>query len=206
MTVTYTKAPRVPAVHRWANGVVATTMNWSRGFPHDLRHWIMEAQVDLPWGFWALAGQQAPFDSFHLVSGRWPKGRREWLDRVRRKHRLSMLHAEAHDGYWLADPELEVRADWPVIRRRLARTYAFSESPLARLGPEDVERLRPFARRAVETWDVLPEGGGVQVSWPGTNYLVVLSHDDSNLGLRHLPPRSELVRPGGSGHGGHHRP
>lgn len=180
MTATFTKIVGVRAVYRWPDGLVATTCVTGRGFPHDLRHWLIEAQVDLPWGFWSLAGQQAPFDSFQVVSGRWPKGRQEWFDRVLRKHGLSMLHAEAQNGFWLVDPDLDVQARWPEIRRRLARTYAFTESPLAQLGPKEVERLRPFARRAVDIWNELPDGGQVEVRWPGANELVVLPNDSDS--------------------------
>jgi hypothetical protein len=175
MTVTYTKVRGAPGVHRWPGGLAATTMSWTKGLPHDLGHWLLEAQVDLRWGFWSLAGQQAPFDSFTVIEGRWPKGRKEWLDRVRRKHGLSMLHAEAQDGRWLADPDLNVRAQWQEIRRRLTRMYAFHESPLSGFTPDDVERLRPFAQRAAATWDSLPYGGSVEVRWPGANDLVVVA-------------------------------
>ena len=176
MTVTFTKVRGAPAVHRWPStpGLVATSMVWNAGLPHDLGHWMMEAQVDLPWGFWSLAGQQAPFDSLVLVGGRWPKGRQEWLNRVRRKHGYAMLHAEAQDGSWLARPDLNVHAEWREIRDRLTKTYAFSDSPLTRFGPQDVEALRPFARRAAAAWDELPAGGSVEVSWPGANDLVVV--------------------------------
>lgn len=174
MTVTFTKIRGAPAVHRWPDGVVATALPWTTGLPHDLRHWCIEAQVDLRWGFWSLAAQQAPFASLTLVQGRWPKGRQEWFDRVRRKHGLAMLHAEAQDGHWLTDPDLDVHAEWQEIRRRLAQTYAFEDSPLSGFGPDDVERLRPFALRAAATWDELAPGGSVEVSWPGANDLVVV--------------------------------
>jgi hypothetical protein len=178
MTVTYTKVVGAPAIHRWPDGTVATCLQWSRGFPHDLGHWVFEAQVDLPWGFWSLAGQQAPFDSLQLVAGRWPKGKAAWLDRVRRKHGLSMLHAEAHDGIWLTDPALDVHAQWPEIRDRLRRTYAFADNPLLAMGPDDVEALRPFALRAAATWAALPDGGSVEVTWPGPNDLQVVSTEE----------------------------
>ena len=178
MVVTFTKVVGAPAVHRWPDGTVATGLPWNRGLPHDLGHWFMEAQVDLPYGFWSLAGQQAPFASLTLVKGRWPKGKQDWLDRVRRKHGTSMLHAEAQDGAWLADPDLNVHAEWPDIRRRLGRMYAFEENPLMRFGPADVERLRPFAQRAAAAWNELPAGGQVEVHWPGVNDLVVRDEPD----------------------------
>jgi len=167
MTATFTKIRGAPAVYRWPGGLVATTLPWNRGLPHDLGHWLIEAQVDLPWGFWALAGRRAPFASFTLVAGRWPADRAAWLDRVRRRHGLGMLHAEAQDGRWLVEPGLDVRARWPEIRSRLADSYAFEETPLAHFGPDDVERLLPLARRTAAIWDALPEGGSVEVAWPG---------------------------------------
>jgi hypothetical protein len=188
MTVTYTKVRNTPAVHRWPGGLVATTRPWTGGLPHDLGHWFIEAQVDLPWGFWALAARRAPFASFTLVEGRWPKGSREWLARVRRKHGLSMLHAEAQDGRWLADRDLDVHRDWKEIRAHLARAYAFSASPLARFGPPDVERLRPVALRVAELWDALPDGGSIEVSWPGVADPVVVPTETRSalaLGGRH---------------------
>jgi hypothetical protein len=167
MTVTYTKTLGVPAIHRWPGGLVATTMPWTGGFPHDLGHWLMEAQVDLPWGFWSLAARRAPFRSFTLVSGRWPKDADVWLDRVRRRHGLAMLHAEGHDGKWLADPDLDVRRSWPLIRRRLAVAYCFEDNPLLRLTPSDVERLRSFALDVARQWEELAPGGCLLVRWPG---------------------------------------
>ena len=185
MTVTYTKLRGAPAVHRWPGGLVATTLPWTSGLPHDLGHWFIEAQVDLPWGFWSLAAQRAPFASLTLVEGRWPKGRQAWLDRVRRKHGLSMLHAEAQDGHWLADPQLDVHRDWPEIRRRLARAYAFVDNPLMDLGPHDVERLRPLAQRTAALWAAIPLGGSIEVSWPGADDPVVVpSETRGALSLR----------------------
>ena len=201
MTVTYTKVRGAPAVHRWPDGLVATTLPWTSGIPHDLGHWMIEAQVDLPWGFWSLAGQQAPFESLTVVAGRWPRGRQEWPERVRRKHGLAMLHAEAMDGRWLADPALDVRADWQEIRSTLARTYAFGESPLGGFGPADVERLRPFALRAAATWEALPDGGSVEVRWPGANDLVVVPTEARGAVALDLPDRA-----GRSGVAAHHRP
>lgn len=192
MTVTYTKTHGVPAVHRWPGGLVATTMPWTGGVPHDLGHWLLEAQVDLPWGFWSLAGQRAPFESFTLVTGRWPKGRAAWLDRVRRKHGTSMLHAEGLGGMWLADPELDVHGSWPHLRRRLAKAYTFADHPLRHVGPDDVERLRPFAIEVVAHWERLPDGAALQVSWPGTELPVVVAAPE--LERATLPRRTEKAQ------------
>jgi hypothetical protein len=85
-----------------------------------------------------------------------------------------MLHAEAQDGAWLADPDLDVHRDWRAIRDRLARTYAFADTPLASFGPDDVERLRPLARRTAALWDALPAGGSIEVRWPGADDPVVV--------------------------------
>jgi hypothetical protein len=167
MTVTYTKILGAPAIHRWPGGLVATTMPWTGGLPHDLGHWMMDAQVDLPWGFWSLAARKAPFRSFTLVQGRWPKDRDAWLERVKRKHGLAMLHAEAHDGHWLADPDLDVHTNWTAIRRSLAKAYAFENNPLVDFTPADVERLRPLALATAAAWEALPNGGCLLVRWPG---------------------------------------
>jgi hypothetical protein len=199
MTVTYSKVTGAPAVHRWPGGLVATTMPSASAdvVPHDLGHWIMEVQIDLPWGFWALAGQQAPFASFTLVSGRWPKGKQEWLDRVRRKHGPAMLHAEAHGGHWLTDADLDVRAQWHEIRPRLVRSYAFEDNPLLHLGPEDVERMHERALRLAQLWADLPTGGSIEVRWPDDTLPVVVPTDTRGVGsvpashLASIPGRAE---------------
>jgi hypothetical protein len=199
MTVTYSKIRGMPAVHRWRDGTVATTLPYAGGLPHDLGHWFIECQVDLPWGFWALAGRQAPFASLTLASGRWPRGRHEWLDRVRRRHALAMLHAESQGGAWLVDPTLDVHGDWQLIRDRLSRMYAFDDSPMARLGPPDVERLRAFAQRNATIWEELPEGDSVEVSWPGRGDLAVVPTE--TRGAVALPrQKSTVVMSHGPGH------
>ncbi len=170
MTATFTKAAGVPALYRWSDGVVAETMpNSGLRFPHDLGHWLLECQVPMPYGFWSLAGQQAPFASFQLTAGRWPRGKAVWLDRVRRKHAGEMLHAEAKGGLWLAADDLDVHRDWKAIRRSLATAYAFTaDSCLTHLSPHDVELMVPLARRTVAQWDALPLGDALEVTWPGT--------------------------------------
>ena len=158
------------AEFRWSDGTIATTPLHSHAsrLPHDLDHYVVDAHVDLPFGFWALAGKQTPFKSFTLVAGRWERGARERFERSVRKHRGAMLQGEAaffvHE---LAAREDQLAVAWPVLRRRLRRAFSYEhESPIGDLEVADVRRIVAFDRELHRRWAELPVGGALQVSWP----------------------------------------
>lgn len=174
LTATFPKAPAKGglAEFRWSDGTVATTPLFTHPerLPHDLEHYVVDAHADLPYGFWALAGRQTPFNSFTLVSGRWERGARERFERSARKHRGAMLQGEAaffvHE---LADQEDNLASEWGAMRRRLRRAYSYeTDSPLGDLEVDDVRQIIAFDRALHRTWSDLPVGAALQVSWPTT--------------------------------------
>lgn len=153
----------------WSDGLVATSPIWGSPsrLPHDLEHYAVEAVLRPEYGFWSLAARQAPFDSLTLIAGRWPKGRQEWFDRVRRKHREAMLKAEALGIRGLEDPGLDVDAAWPHIKAALERPFAFNpETTLRGITKADVVQLHSSAVQLHELWRKVPDGGALVVSWP----------------------------------------
>ena len=157
------------ARYEWSDGLVATTPLWGRPtrLPHDLEHYAVEAVLRPAYGFWNLAAQQAPFDSLTPLRGRWPKGRQEWFDRVRRKHREAMLKAEALGIRGLEDPSFDVDAAWPQVKVALERPFAFNEETTLRgITKADVVELRRSALELHGSWRQVPDGGALAVSWP----------------------------------------
>lgn len=172
LVATFPKAhsPGGVAEFRWSDGTVATTPLYTHPdrLPHDLEHYVLDAHIDLPFGFWALAGKQTPFKSFTLVSGRWERGARERFERQARRHRGAMLQGEAgsfvHD---LASREDDVAVEWPLLRRRLRRAHSYeNDSPIGDLEVGDVRRVIAFDRELHRLWSDLPIGGALQVTWP----------------------------------------
>jgi hypothetical protein len=175
-----TRDGRNTAEYAWSDGRVATSPSDGRlgRLPHDLEHYILEAQVDVPYGFWALAGRQAPFKSLALARGRWPKKKVDWFERVKRKHGGAMVQAEAIGGFIgrLARGEADIHRDWPAIRRSLTRAYSYeSSSPLAALTQEDLMGLVPFHIEMHRVWKTVPVGGAIRVSWPRTTRPTVVA-------------------------------
>lgn len=157
------------AVFEWSDGLIATTPIHGRAttLPHDLEHYVVEARLRFPYGFWTLAAQQAPFDSLTLVRGRWPKGKQEWFARLRRKHGVEMLKAEATGVKGLDSPTFDVEAAWPSIRRAMRRSYAFNpQTELLQVTRADITALHHDALRLHEAWRSVPTGGALVVQWP----------------------------------------
>lgn len=174
MTATFPKSRDrgALAVFEWPDGLVATcpiqASNTGR-LPHDLIHYIGEAQFRPPYGFWGLAARQAPFDSLTLVKGAWPRGRREWLDRVRRKHGVEMFEAEVVELGRIADPDLDMDQYWPAQARTLRKAYSYTaENPFANATRSDFVEARQRAIALHEAWRRVPFGGALVVSWPPT--------------------------------------
>jgi hypothetical protein len=153
--------------------------------PHDLDHYIIESQVDVPYGFWALAARQAPFASFTIARGRWPRGKVEWFERVQRKHRGEMIQSEAVAGIVtrIACGDLDIDRDWSAIRRWLTRAYTYeSRGAFASLTQRDLTALVPFHDELHRTWDAIPVGGALRVSFPKTGDSVVIdSYQDTSI-------------------------
>lgn len=172
MTATFPKSHERGrlAVFEWPDGLVATcpidAAN-SGALPHDLIHYLGEAQFRPPYGFWGLASQQAPFASLTLVKGAWPRGRREWLDRVRRKHGVEMFKAEVVELGNITDPNLDMDRYWPVRARTLRNAYSYAaENPFANATRADFVEARERAIALHDAWRRVPFGGALVVSWP----------------------------------------
>ena len=182
MTVTFPKSHdhKNVATFEWPDGSAATTPA-GRGdrLPHDLGHYTAEAHFRPPYGFWSLAAQQAPFSSLTLVRGRWPVGRHEWLDRVRKRHGAEMLQAEALNLSWLAYiSEADLEGRWPVAARTMKKAYSFTPSnPFAAATRADFFEARKLAISLLDTWRKVPFGGALVVSWPPSASPLVLQTD-----------------------------
>ena len=157
------------ATYTWADGLVATTRMHGRwnALPHDVEHYVMESQVRPPYGFWAQVERQAPLEGFTVVRGRWPKGRKDWLERAYRKHRDEMVQAEAVGISRIASGELDVHRDWATIRRWLSRGYAISApSVYASLTQADLLHIVDVWREVHAAWDAVPVGESLEIHWP----------------------------------------
>ena len=170
MTATFPKSDRhTPVRFEWSDGLAATCAvhDQPNRLPHDLRHYIVEAQFLPPYGFWSLASQQAPFDSLELVRGRWPRGKREWLDRVRRKHGAEMLKAESVGPGALDNPDLDFERYWPQQVKVLRKAYSYTASnPFDHATRADFVEIRERSLALRAAWRKLPMGGALVVSWP----------------------------------------
>lgn len=171
MRATFPKHARLDRVasFEWSDGLLATTPIYGKPprLPHDLGHYVVEARLQPPYGFWALAAKQAPFASLTLVRGRWPKGKREWLDRVRRKHAAEMLKAEATGVTGLDDPDFDIDAAWPSIRRSMRRSYALNpQTEFTHVTKADIVALHHDTLRMHDAWRAVPDGGALVVHWP----------------------------------------
>ena len=172
LTATYPKLESRSnvATFTWSDGLVAQTLisNTTRHLPHDLAHYIVESRAQPPYGFWAMVGRQAPFESLTLIKGRWPKGKRDWFERVKRKHRDEMVQAEGVGGVidGLVGSTLDLDRDWTVIQRGLRAHAIKTDGPFASLTKRDLSEIVEFHRQLHALWDGIAVGQAVAVSWP----------------------------------------
>ena len=161
--------PRV-ATFEWSDGLRATTPvhdRWTK-LPHDLGHYVVDAYVQPPYGFWSMAHRQAPFESLTPVGRAWPQARVTWFERVKRKHHDELVQAEAIGVVdALAEGRMDLRRDAAAIRRNLTRTYALSrESAFAGVTADDLRTMVEDRRAMERAWEGLPVGGELRVTWP----------------------------------------
>lgn len=169
------------ALLEWDGDLAATTPAGERPerLPHDLTHYVVEAYFRPRYGFWSLAAQKAPFKSLTLLRGHWPRGRKEWLDRIIRKHGGEMLQAEAKDLGPLVDPATDFEAAWPAVARGFKRGYDFGPTnPFGAVTRADLLALRQSHFDLAAAWQRVPMNGALVVHWPPeTPPSIVASHD-----------------------------
>lgn len=173
LTVTFpcTADGRNEATFEWSDGLVCTTVGGGRPgrLPHDLEHYILESQVELPYGFWTLAGKQAPFQSFTHVRGQWPRSRKTWFEQVKKKHRGEMVKADSLAGivHALARGALDLDRDWREITRQLTHAYRYgSDDAAERITKQDLGRVLAFDHAVRAAWASVSVGGSLKVTWP----------------------------------------
>jgi len=134
--------------------------------PHDLVHYVVEAELDLRHGFWGLLAAGAEFSNVLIVNrrGKRPAARGRQLIH---EHRDELVEVEALAGTFTAIWRGGVRHedDWPQVRARLANTWTHRPTPHA-IGPADVERVCAALDALQLRWQYLPAGATLTVTWP----------------------------------------
>ncbi len=134
--------------------------------PHDLVHYVVEAELELRFGFWGLLAAGAEFSNVLVVNRRGkrpsPRGRQ-----LIREHRDDLVEAEALAGTFTAIWRGDARHDddWPQVRARLANTW--THRPQRRpIGPADVERVCAALDALQFRWQYLPADEALTLYWP----------------------------------------
>jgi hypothetical protein len=147
----------------WPDGFTATLPQhqYFARLPHDLEHYVVDAVLRPPYGFWELAAAKAPFKNL-TPCRRWPRERTQWFARVVRDHRDEMVEAERLTGLLPTNTP-----SWEAARRMLASAWTDRPSnPRPDLTPESYERLMDLHEQLVSAWQSLPVGEWLSVTWP----------------------------------------
>lgn len=147
----------------WSEGFTATMPQYNHvlRFPHDLEHYIVDAVLRPPYGFWELAAAKAPFASLTPCRP-WPREKREWFAKVLRQHRDEMVEAERLTGL-LPGQCLSWREAHHVMRAAWTERPGSPRPELTAAGYRRITELHEQIRGA---WEELPEGDHLTVIWP----------------------------------------
>jgi hypothetical protein len=136
--------------------------------PHDLEHYVIDAELGRPWAFWPMLAQKAPYVSVTPVDGKWPRERVKWFDEVKRKHKVDLDESENAGATFvmIARGDLSIE-DWAGVRNSLQRAYTQRpKSPVEGLTPDEVKRIVAAYIRMERRWKQVPFGGELTVHWP----------------------------------------
>lgn len=132
------------------------------GLPHDLAHFIVESELDLPYGFWGCLARGAEFRSARVRAGRRPPRARERSTAILKEAGQRLTEAEVLVGVLMTAAASDRRRCWPIVRDRLQRGWTI----LTPVGEQAVERACQRLRDTAHEWAALPSGGELRLTWP----------------------------------------
>ena len=114
--------------------------------PHDLVHYVVEAELGLQFGFWGLVSAGAKLHSVQAYGARDPRRIPHQDDPLVAAHVDDLLAAEGFVAAFSALPGSEAEPD---------------------LEPALVERIRARIAELNEAWQATPAGEALRLRWPG---------------------------------------
>jgi hypothetical protein len=136
----------------------------SHRFPHDLVHFVIEAELLLDWGFWGMVCRGAAFDSVTAIE---PArcARRLRLDKDDMKlHNDRIVEAEALvgtiDRLWSEGVVLHAGA----MKQAFGNTWHAGQGLPVEL--EDAQRIFTKLTETKREWDELEIGSALEREWP----------------------------------------
>ena len=137
--------------------------------PHDLLHYLVESELELPRGFWGTIAAGAIFEGMRVVGGRQPPHAREHSRDVMKAHHWEILFAEVVVG----DLHEALRGQLaPVVPLPIESPHVPSRTTSDRRAL--IARLLPAAEELRFRWERIPLGETLLVQWP--DHLVRASH------------------------------
>jgi hypothetical protein len=116
--------------------------------PHDLVHYVVEAELGLEFGFWGLVAAGAKLHSVQAYGARDPRRIPQQDDPLVSAHVDDLLAAE---GFVAAFSGLPGSGSEPDLE------------------PGQVERIRSRIGELNERWQATPAGEMLRLRWPGDN-------------------------------------
>lgn len=148
-------------------------MDWQRDYdhiPHDLVHYVVEAELGLTNGVYGRAAQGG--GTFISTAARDESAReRARQQRKQRRREQSLRSAdERGENQMLASERLAALSDVMFRRRRGQRPDLTRKAPESPTREESARVDRVVARLEIlaQAWSVLPVGGSLAFVWPST--------------------------------------
>lgn len=180
LRATFPKNSSNPGGAPGVGGSKRVLLEWDDGFratmplgtyfdrlPHDLGHYVVDAELRRPWAFWPLLAQKAPYKTV-TPEGAWPGERVRWFEGVKKRHKVDLDESEVVGGPFLAVARGEIDLDdWKAVRASLARVFTQRAlSPVVNLTRDDVERVAAAYNRMERRWAQVKFGDALTVPWP----------------------------------------
>lgn len=131
----------------------------ARGLPHDLAHFVVESELDLPFGFWGCVAAGAQFGA--VFAGRRPPHGRERSKAVLKQAGQRLTEAEVLVGVLTHAAGTDSERYWPTVRAKLDRGWTI----LSPLDEQAVEEACRLLRQTAVRWSRLPVGDELPLCW-----------------------------------------
>jgi len=137
----------------------------SKPLPHDVVHFITEAELSVDYGFWGCVAAGAIYKGMAVVAGRVRHDSKKKSAEIIKRNGQKISEAEILAGIIQIILNEGIQDDWPKIQRVQKSAWRSASPSRPLMTHEEVKKICVRLERLSKQWHALPNGQTLELVW-----------------------------------------